>query len=111
MRALSRLKHLRPPTPDEQIAVMRTHVRDNAADRPGVYRMISSDGEIVYVGKSKRIRSRLLSYFRCAFPRDKGARILRGADQIDGTTCPASSPRCYRNCASSSAFGRGSTSR
>ncbi len=89
MRALSRLKHLRPPTPDEQIAVMRTHVRDNAADRPGVYRMISSDGEIVYVGKSKRIRSRLLSYFRCAFPRDKGARILRGADQIEWDYVPS----------------------
>ena len=43
--------------------------------------MISPDGEIVYVGKSKRVRSRLLSYFRCAFPEDKGARILREAQQ------------------------------
>jgi excinuclease ABC subunit C len=83
MRALSKLKLLRPPTPDEQIALMRATVKDGAADRPGVYRMIADDGEIVYVGKSKRLRSRLLSYFRCAFPEDKGARILREADRIE----------------------------
>jgi excinuclease ABC subunit C len=89
MRALSTLKLLRPPTPDEQIAVMRTHVKDTAADRPGVYRMIAEDGEIVYVGKSKRIRSRLMSYFRCAFPEEKGARILREAVRIEWEYMPS----------------------
>jgi len=88
MRALSRVALLRPPTSAEQIAVMRSHVRDNALDRPGVYRMISSDGEIVYVGKSKRLRSRLLSYFRCAFPEEKGARILRDAEVIEWEYVP-----------------------
>ena len=62
---------MRLPTSDEQIAAMRAHVREHAADRPGVYRMIASDGEVVYVGKSKRVRTRLLSYFRCTFPEDK----------------------------------------
>ena len=71
------------PTSEEQIAVMRTEVRAGAQDRPGVYRMLSGDGEIVYVGKSKRLRSRLLSYFRCAWPGDKGARILREAERIE----------------------------
>jgi excinuclease ABC subunit C len=51
--------------------------------------MISSDGEIVYVGKSKRIRSRLLSYFRCAFPEEKGARILRDAEHIEWEYVPS----------------------
>jgi excinuclease ABC subunit C len=83
MRALSRVALLRPPTSDEQLGVMRTHVRDHATDRPGVYRMIAADGEIVYVGKSKRLRSRLLSYFRCSFPEEKGARILRDAERIE----------------------------
>jgi excinuclease ABC subunit C len=83
MRALSKVAFLRPPTPDEQLAVMRAHVRDHATDRPGVYRMIAGDGEIVYVGKSKRLRSRLLSYFRCSFPEEKGARILRDAERIE----------------------------
>jgi excinuclease ABC subunit C len=89
MRALSKVALLRPPTPDEQIAVMRKHVRDTAEDRPGVYRMVASDGEIVYVGKSKRVRTRLLSYFRCAFPEEKGARILRDADRIEWDYVPS----------------------
>jgi excinuclease ABC subunit C len=89
MRALSRVKLLRPPTSDEQIALMRARVKAEAADRPGVYRMISDDGEIVYVGKSKRLRSRLMSYFRCAFPEDKGARILREADRIEWDYTPS----------------------
>lgn len=89
MRALSKMKFLRPPTSDEQIAVMRKSVRDAADDKPGVYRMIASDGEIVYVGKSKRIRSRLLSYFRCAYPEEKGARILRDAERIEWEYVPS----------------------
>jgi len=89
MRALSRVALLRPPTSAEQIAAMRSNVRDNALDRPGVYRMISSDGEIVYVGKSKRVRSRLLSYFRAAFPEEKGARILRDAERIEWEYVPS----------------------
>ncbi|HVX38797.1 MAG TPA: UvrB/UvrC motif-containing protein [Gemmatimonadaceae bacterium] len=89
MRALSKLKLLRPPTSDEQLSVMRKHVRDHATDRPGVYRMISADGEIVYVGKSKRLRTRLLSYFRAAFPEEKGARILRDAERIEWDYVPS----------------------
>jgi excinuclease ABC subunit C len=89
VRALSKLKLLRPPTSDEQIAVMRDHVKDTAADRPAVYRMVAEDGEIVYVGKSKRVRSRLLSYFRCAFPEEKGARILREAVKIEWEYMPS----------------------
>ena len=89
MRALSKVALLRPPTSDEQIAAMRSNVRDNALDRPGVYRMISSDGEIVYVGKSKRVRSRLLSYFRAPFPEEKGARILRDAERIEWDYVPS----------------------
>jgi excinuclease ABC subunit C len=51
--------------------------------------MISPDGEVVYVGKSKRVRSRLLSYFRCAFPEEKGGRILRDADHIEWEYTPS----------------------
>ena len=80
---------LRPPTSEEQLAVMRSFVKKSAADRPGIYRMLSSDGEVIYVGKSKQIRTRLLSYFRCAFPEEKGARILRNAEQIDWEYTPS----------------------
>jgi excinuclease ABC subunit C len=51
--------------------------------------MLSSDGEVLYVGKSKQIRTRLLSYFRCAYPEEKGARILRSAEKIEWEYTPS----------------------
>jgi excinuclease ABC subunit C len=60
---------------------MRDRVRREAENRPGVYHMVAEDGEVVYVGKSKALRSRLLSYFRCESG-DKGAHILRQATEI-----------------------------
>jgi excinuclease ABC subunit C len=71
------------PTSEEQLAAMRAHVRESARNRPGVYRMIADDGEIVYVGKSKQLRSRLMSYFRASYPEDKGARIVREASRVE----------------------------
>ena len=88
MRALSKLELLRPPTAEAQVEVMREHVRAEAADRPGVYRMLATGGEVVYVGKSKRVRSRLMSYFRCG-PSEKGHRILREADRIEWEYAPS----------------------
>src|ERR1700736_4533138 len=77
------------PTSDAQLALMRSTVKDGAADRPGIYRMLSSEGEVLYVGKSKSVRSRLMSYFRCAYPEDKGARILRAAESIEWDYTPS----------------------
>jgi excinuclease ABC subunit C len=77
------------PTSEAQILAMKDAVRAGAADRPGIYRMLSSTGEVVYVGKSKRVRSRLLSYFRCSYPEEKGARILREAQTIDWEYTPS----------------------
>ena len=68
---------------------MRGVVREGAKDRPGVYRMVAADGEVLYVGKSKQVRTRLLSYFRCAYPEEKGARILRQAHAIEWDYAPS----------------------
>ncbi|HEY8310447.1 MAG TPA: GIY-YIG nuclease family protein [Gemmatimonadaceae bacterium] len=81
--ARSRAYTFKEPTSDEQLAAMRALVRETARNEPGVYRMIADNGEIVYVGKSKQIRSRLMSYFRAAYPEDKGARILREATRVE----------------------------
>lgn len=43
---------------------LRDEVRAGAEDRPGVYRWLGAGGRILYVGKSVRVRTRLLSYFR-----------------------------------------------
>jgi excinuclease ABC subunit C len=52
-----------------------------ARDVPGIYRMLGPDGEVLYVGKSKRLRTRLLSYFR-ARRGDKQHRIAEAAHDL-----------------------------
>lgn len=74
---------------EEKLKELRGIVRRQAEDRPGVYRMVSEGGEVVYVGKSKRVRSRLMSYFRAAFPDEKGARIVREAAAIEWSYVPS----------------------
>ena len=71
------------------LRAMREHVRAHAADRPAVYRMIADSGEVVYVGKSKQVRTRLLSYFRAAYPEEKAARIVREATAIEWDYVPS----------------------
>lgn len=88
---MSRRRHrsaAHPPATEAELRAMRDQVRAGAADRPGIYRMLSADGEIVYLGKSKRLRTRLLSYFRCA-PGEKGARIVRAARTIEWEYAPS----------------------
>lgn len=67
----------------ERLRALKSHVKSSAEDRPGVYRMITESGEVTYVGKSKRLRTRLLSYFRAAYPGEKAARIVREAASIE----------------------------
>src|ERR1700693_2355432 len=87
IRGIARLEHR--PTSEAQLAVMRSTVTDGAADRPGIYRMLSSEGEVLYVGKTRPVGSRLMSYFRCAYPEEKGARILRSAEKIEWEYTPS----------------------
>jgi excinuclease ABC subunit C len=86
--AISRVKR-RAANTKTQLAALRDTVRAGAADRPGIYRMLAEGGEVLYVGKSKRVRTRLLSYFRSAWPADKGARIVREASAIEWEYCPS----------------------
>lgn len=72
-----------------RLSELRERVRGEAEDRPAVYRMVAEQGEVIYVGKSKKLRTRLLSYFRGAYPEDKGARILREAHAIEWTYTPS----------------------
>jgi excinuclease ABC subunit C len=76
------------PADEGRLALLRGIVREGTANRPGVYRMEREDGSVLYVGKSKRLRARLLGYFRCA-PEEKGARILRETSRIAWDYCPS----------------------
>ncbi len=44
--------------------------------------MLDASGRILYVGKAKCLRTRLMSYFRAKYPDDKAARILHAASDI-----------------------------
>ena len=59
MRALSKLDLLRPRTTEARVLEMLASVKERAENKPAVYRMIATDGEVVYIGKSKQLRSRL----------------------------------------------------
>ena len=100
--ALSQSPHLArqtPPAPAAQLSFevdtptttvdrLRENVRKGAENRPGVYRMRNSHGELLYVGKSKQIRTRLLSYFRLPWPEHRHARMLRETASIEWEYIP-----------------------
>ncbi|HUE77534.1 MAG TPA: nucleotide excision repair endonuclease, partial [Longimicrobiales bacterium] len=74
--------------PDHDAHGLRAYVRDHAENRPGVYRLIGPEEQVLYVGKSIRIRSRLLSYFR-ADRAEKAAEILTFARRVEWDDLPS----------------------
>jgi excinuclease ABC subunit C len=62
-------------------AALRTAVRTGCPKKPGVYGMLDQHGDLIYVGKAKHLRTRLLSYFR---PRGRDARVGRIVDNTFG---------------------------
>lgn len=70
------------PLPSTDLDQLRRRVRALAENRPAVYQMFDGTGRVLYVGKAKRLRTRLLSYFRASYPDDKAARILYAASDI-----------------------------
>lgn len=63
-------------------AGLRSRVRQECPRRPGVYGMVDAAGALVYVGKAKCLRTRLLSYFRARGRGDKARHILQAATRI-----------------------------
>jgi excinuclease ABC subunit C len=51
-------------------------MRAHAPKLPGVYGMLDARGKLIYVGKAKSLRARLLSYFRTNSRDPKAGRIL-----------------------------------
>lgn len=66
---------------------LREHVRAKAENRPGVYRMYGPGDELLYVGKSVRVRTRVLSYFR-APKGEKAWELIREASRIEWDYIP-----------------------
>ena len=71
---------IRPNSSAGAVSPLRDEVRAGAEDRPGVYRWLGAGGRILYVGKSVRVRTRLLSYFR--EETGKAARMVAEAEAV-----------------------------
>ena len=77
--------HAAPPS---HAPVLREHVRAHAENRPGVYRLLGPERQVLYVGKSIRLRSRLLSYFR-ADRGEKAGEIVALARAVEWDNHPS----------------------
>jgi excinuclease ABC subunit C len=71
--------------PAGNLDALKQRVAKLSENRPGVYHMIDATGRVIYVGKAKQLRTRLLTYFRANYPEDKAARILYAAKDIEWT--------------------------
>lgn len=56
------------------------HFLATVSEAPGVYRMLDDQGETLYVGKARRLKARLASYFRGALNAKTQALVARIAD-------------------------------
>ena len=75
------------PAPLESIAagrsaILRARLREQCPRRPGVYGMLTDKQELIYIGKAKSLRARLLSYFRPKSRDPKAGRILKHTSTI-----------------------------
>jgi hypothetical protein len=68
-------------------SALREYVRTHAENRPGVYQMLGADGDPLYVGKSIRVRTRPLSYFR-TLPGEKATKLIRETGRIEWEYIP-----------------------
>lgn len=74
---------------ESDVVRLRELVRAGARNVPGVYIMRGAHGEVLYVGKSTQLRTRLLSYFRLPWPEHRHARMLRETAHIEWETHPS----------------------
>ncbi|MGL5097027.1 MAG: GIY-YIG nuclease family protein, partial [Planctomycetia bacterium] len=67
---------------------LRAGVLADCPKTPGVYAMLDPKGAVLYVGKAKRLRYRLLSYFHTAKQDAKARRIVKRTASVVWEQCP-----------------------
>lgn len=66
----------------KKTASLHRGVRDHAPRLPGVYGMFNAHGKIIYIGKAKNLRARLLCYFREESRDPKAGKIIERARML-----------------------------
>src|SRR5262249_12619988 len=84
------------PVQGARPAALRSRVREACPKKPGVYGMVAAHGELVYVGKAKNLRARLLSYFRPRSRDPKAGRILEHTGSIVWEVSPCEFAALHR---------------
>ncbi len=73
---------------DERIPFDAERFLNTVTTRPGVYKMVGRDGEVLYVGKAGNLRKRLQSYFRPGAS-EKQRQIVSQLGRIEVTVTPS----------------------
>ncbi len=76
-----------PRPPVEQIEgadkqKLREQLRHHGPKKSGVYGMINPHGDVIYVGKAKNLRTRLMNYFQPSSAKSKSGRIIASTVRI-----------------------------
>jgi DNA polymerase-3 subunit epsilon len=71
------------PARGRRVYPMPARVRETLPDRPGVYRMVRSNGDLLYVGKARSLKGRVNSYFQARRHSEKILEMLSQAVGLD----------------------------
>ena len=75
---------------------LRAEVRKRCPNQPGVYGMVDAHGELIYIGKAKSLRIRLLSYFRKKGRNRRAKRIVAQARMLLWEASPSEFAALHR---------------
>jgi excinuclease ABC subunit C len=73
----------------DSLEALRSRIKAEVQQRPGVYQFLDPGGGVFYVGKAKDLRSRLLSYFTASWPDTKASQLVRAAADISWRYLPS----------------------
>ena len=65
----------------------KRHLADHLPDSPGVYLFRDASGRVLYVGKSRRVRTRVRTYFTASEQRRRMAEMVGLTDRVDALEC------------------------
>ncbi|MDO5724310.1 MAG: DEDD exonuclease domain-containing protein [Flaviflexus sp.] len=65
----------------------RSHLADQLPTGPGVYRFLSRAGDVLYVGSSVNVRSRVRQYFTAAEKRHRMGEMVDLTGSVEATSC------------------------
>jgi DNA polymerase III subunit epsilon len=66
----------------------KRHLADGVPHGPGVYLFEDAEGRVLYIGRSKDLRTRVRSYFTASETRTRMAEMVRLADRVRPVSCP-----------------------